>query len=501
MRTRLLLPSLCVLLGSTLPAGAAGPADSVVKVTASVSYPNPVQPWAKGKATEVTGTGVVIDGKKVLTSAHLVMYATEVHVQSRPGGDKIEAKVAGLGTDVDLAVLSVKDDKFFEKKPPLARAKNLPKAQDAVSVHGFPVGGSDLSVTKGVVSRIDHGAYFGLTTGVLVQVSAAINPGNSGGPAVVDNKMIGIVCSRLSDAEGIGYVMPNEEIDGFLARLKDGRYEPKPMEAAGTDFQRLENPALRGFLKLDDKTRGILVHPPERRDAGYPLKESDILTKIGPHEVNNDGMVRLDNDARVPFLALIPKLARGNGVPVTVLRGGKEVTTSLPVTTRDNRLIRDYEGEKPSYFIHGPFVFSPVKGDAITLYGRLNPIVYDSNNPMMTRRGDRVQFPGEELVVVTRPMFDHKIAKGYIDPVGRVVKDVNGVKIKNLSHLVETLRDATDTYLKFRFADEGSDVLVFDRKEMDKVTEEIMEENGIAPTRRGSEDVLKTWNKGAAPRR
>jgi S1-C subfamily serine protease len=455
-----------VLLAAAPPAGAAGPTDSVVKVIASLSYPNPLQPWSKGKAVEVTGTGVVIEGRRILTNAHLVMSATEVHVQPRPGGDKVEAQVAGLGTDVDLAVLTVKEEKFFEKRPALARARQLPRMQDGVAVHGFPVGGTELSVTRGVVSRIDHGILYGLTPGKLIQVSAAINPGNSGGPAVVDNKMIGVVCSRLNEAEGIGYVIPNEEIGGFLARLKGGRYEPKPMEATGTDFQRLENPALRGLLKLADKTRGLLVRPPARRGADYPLREFDVLTRIGPFDVNDDGMVRLEDDSRVPFLTVLPRVARGGAVPLTVLREGKEVAVSLPVTTRDNRLIRDYEGEKPSYFIHGPLVFSPTKGDALPLYFRLNPALYDSNSPLITRRYDRVQFPGEELVVVTRPMFDHKIARGYGDPVGRVVAQVNGVRIKNLVHLVQTIRDSTDTYLTFRFADEGAEFLVFDRKEL-----------------------------------
>jgi S1-C subfamily serine protease len=498
MRTRRLFLTCCLLLASALRAGAAGPADSVVKVIASLSYPNPVQPWTRGKAVEVTGTGVVIEGRKILTNAHLVMYATEVHVQPRAGGDKFEAKVAGLGTDIDLAVLTVKEEKFLEKRPALARARQLPKPQDSVAVHGFPIGGTELSVTKGVVSRIDHGILYGLTPGMLIQVSAAINPGNSGGPAVVEDKMIGVVCSRLSEAEGIGYVIPNEEIDGFLARLTDGRYEPKPMEATGTEFQRLENPALRGLLKLDEKTRGVLVRLPERRGADCPFQEFDVLTRIGTYEINNDGMVRLENDTRIPFLTLVPRLARGRAVPLTVLRGGKEVAVALPVTTRDNRLIRDFEGEKPSYFIHGPLVFSPVKGDALSLYFRLNPALYSTNSPLVTRRFDRAQFPGEELVVVTRPMFDHKIARGYDDPVGRVVKQVNGVRIKNLVHLVETIRDSTDTHLSFRFADEGSEILVFDRKEMNRVTEEILEENGIAPTRRGSEEALKAWNRGAA---
>jgi hypothetical protein len=129
------------------------------------------------------------------------------------------------------------------------------------------------------------------------------------------------------------------------------------------------------------------------------------------------------------------------------------------------------------------------------LYARLNPTLFAARSPLVTRGLDQVRFPDEELVVGTAPMLGHKIAKGYADPVGMVVQEVNGVKIKNLRHLVETLRDCTDEYLVFHFADEGSEVLVFDRKEMSKATAEVLEDNGIAPSRRGSADMLKTWNE------
>ena len=128
----------------------------------------------------------------------------------------------------------------------------------------------------------------------------------------------------------------------------------------------------------------------------------------------------------------------------------------------------------------------------------MNPGLYTYGSPLIARRFDRVGFPGEELVVVTAPMFTHKITKGYGDPVGRVVKEVNGARIKNLRHLVETLRDCTDEYLTFRFADEWGDVLVFDRAEMDRATEEILEDNGIAASRRGSDDLLRVWKQKTA---
>src|SRR5262249_28052270 len=182
-------------------------------------------------------------------------------------------------------------------------------------------------------------------------------------------------------------------------------------------------------------------------------------------------------------------LASKGTVPITVIRDGKRLELKLPVTTKPNRLIREFEGEQPSYFIHGPLAFSPVRADVIPYYGRLRPSIYYNNSPMITRRDDRQAFEGEELVVVTCPMFEHKIARGYQDPVGQVLEAVNDVKVKNLPHLVEILRDSKDDFLKFSFADSWSEVMVFRREEMAKVTEEILEENGIASSKRGSADV------------
>ncbi len=63
-----------------------------------------------------------------------------------------------------------------------------------------------------------------MTEGLRIQVDAAINPGNSGGPAVVDGRMIGLVFSRLQQADNIGYLIPMEEIELFLEDIRDGRY-------------------------------------------------------------------------------------------------------------------------------------------------------------------------------------------------------------------------------------------------------------------------------------
>jgi S1-C subfamily serine protease len=496
MKTSLVLGLTTLLAAPPVPPAAppAAPADSVVKVTASVRYPDPTRPWARPRAVEVAGTGVVIAGNKVLTNSHLVRYATEVHVQSRRGGDKFEATVEVAGHDVDLAVLTVRDKKFFHKRPPLARAGKMPNARDSVEVYGFPIGGDEMSVTKGVVSRVGFGPDH---AGLVLQVSAAINPGNSGGPAVVDGKMVGLVYSRLRDAENIGYVIPNEEIDLFLKAIKGGRYEGRLMESTSTQYQPLENEALRALLKLDRRTQGVLAVLPGGPEEGNPLRDLDVVTHIAGHALDNQGKVRLPNGLRVDFLGLVPRLARGKAVELSVLRQGKRLRVSVPVTNGDAQLVRASRGEPPSYFIHGPLAFASVKQEAVSTYLRLSPL---GKTPLLSRGGDKARFPGEELVVVTAPMFEHKVAKGYRDPAGQVLERVNGHKVKNLRHLVELVRDSKEEFLTFRFAEEGAEVLVFRRMEMNKATEDVLEDAGIAPSRRGSKDMLRVWNNGRPPR-
>lgn len=69
----------------------------------------------------------------------------------------------------------------------------------------FLVGGDNISVTKGVVSRVEPTQYVHSATQLLaIQIDAAINPGNSGGPAIMGDKVAGVAFQNLSNAENIG---------------------------------------------------------------------------------------------------------------------------------------------------------------------------------------------------------------------------------------------------------------------------------------------------------
>ena len=468
-----------------------GVENSVVKVFSTMRYPDVFRPWTKQAPTEITGSGVVIEGKRILTNAHVVLYASQIQVQANQAGDKLSATVVAVAPGIDLAVLKLDDESFFDTHVPLARAGKLPEIKEAVMAYGFPTGGTSLSITKGIVSRIEFNAYNFPVWGLRIQIDAAINPGNSGGPAVVGDKMIGLAFSHLDKAQNIGYIIPNEEIDLFLNDITDGRYDGKPMLFDET--QKMQNPTLRSYLKLPKGTTGIIVHEPFSAQPDYPLRAWDVITKIGETEIDDEGMIKINHNLRVRFEYLVQKLAQAGKIPLTLVREGKELKVDLPVSPKRPMLIPDLQGDYPPYFVWGPMVFSFASTQFL---GGINRDSYDmvafSGNPLITRRGNSPAFADEQLVVVSSPFFPHKLAKGYWPPLGWVVRKINGIAVKNLPHLVELLRDATGDFVVIGFVGRGMETLLFLRTEAVAATEEILNDNGIRA--QGSPELMTIWN-------
>jgi uncharacterized radical SAM superfamily Fe-S cluster-containing enzyme len=75
--------------------------------------------------------------------------------------------------------------------------------------------------------------------------------------------------------------------------------------------------------------------------------------------------------------------------------------------------------------------------------------------------------------------------------MGHILKAVNGITIKNLRHLVETLHAANGEFIVFSFEGRGEETLVFPRAKMLDITEGILGDNGIRE--QGSKDLMDAW--------
>lgn len=468
--------------------------NSVVKIFSTARGPDQLRPWSKQSPREASGSGVVIEGKRILTNAHVVAYASQIQVQGNQSGEKIAATVESISPAMDLAVLKLEDESFFDTRPALPRATVLPAIKDAVLTYGFPTGGASLAITKGIVSRIEFTSYGFPASGLRIQIDAAINPGNSGGPALSGDKMIGLAFSRLGGGDNIGYIIPTEEIELFLKDVADGRYDGKPLMF--DELQPLQNPALRAYLKLDRTVSGILVTKPDNAAADYPLKAWDVITKIGDTSIDDEGMIKLGDNLRVRFSYLIQTLARNGKVALTVVRHGQPVPIELPVPNTRTMLIASLDNEYPPYFAYGPLVFSIPSTQLLGVSSSGATSVFNAwarnGSPLVTRRSDRPAFEGEQLVMVSAPLLPHKLGRGYSNPVMRVVQSVNGVTVKNLSHLVELLRDNREEFIVFKFFGREADSIVLARSEVAAATEDLLNDNGIRA--QGSASLLEIWN-------
>ena len=384
---------------------------SVVKIFGNIRQPDPFRPWTKGSPHDVTGSGVVIAGKRILTNAHVVNHASQVFVQPDKSSEKLAAKVEAMAPGIDLAVLKLDDESFFDAHPALPVDSKIPLLQQTIFAYGYPEGGTELSITRGIVSRVEFAEYYLLTEGLRIQVDAAINPGNSGGPAVSNGKLIGIAFSKLQRSDNIGYIIPMEEIDLFLTDIRDGHYDGKPV--LDINVQNLENEALRAKYKLDKKATGVLIRRIRNRDSSYSLHVGDIITKISDRPIDNAGMVSVEGDRMIKFQYLIQRSAHENRLPLSIFRDSKEAKLDIPVKPIADSLFLHLSQVPVPYFVFGPLVFSEASSDYVlymtaygnstkdagstTGYGFLS-MLYTAN-PLFVRYGDRPAFPDERIAI------------------------------------------------------------------------------------------------------
>ncbi|MGD8886329.1 MAG: serine protease, partial [Gammaproteobacteria bacterium] len=231
--------------------------SSIVKVMATHNHPDYQSPWQRKGINSVTGSGVIIGQQRILTNAHVVADQTLVEVQREGYGNTYTADVEFVCHSCDLAILTIDDESFFKDAVAL-EIDGLPELQSRVAVYGFPTGGETISITEGIVSRIEVDYYVHSSDRyLLAQVDAAINPGNSGGPVISNGKIVGIAMQALEQAENIGYIVPAPVINHFLDDVKDGQFDGFP--ELDIYVQLLENKALRQSLNLPKNSGGLLV--------------------------------------------------------------------------------------------------------------------------------------------------------------------------------------------------------------------------------------------------
>uniref|UniRef100_M1C7Y3 Serine endopeptidase degp2 n=4 Tax=Solanum tuberosum TaxID=4113 RepID=M1C7Y3_SOLTU len=424
----------------------------------------------------------MIGDGKLLTNAHCVEHDTQVKVKKRGDDTKYVAKVLARGVACDIALLSVESKEFWEGAEPLSFGR-LPRLQDAVTVVGYPLGGDTISVTKGVVSRIEVTSYAHGSSELLgIQIDAAINPGNSGGPAFNDvGDCIGVAFQvyRSDDAENIGYVIPTTVVSHFLEDYeKNGKYCGFP--CLGVLLQKLENPALRACLKVPSN-EGVLVRKVEpTSDISNVVKEGDVIVSFDGVHVGCEGTVPFRSSERIAFRYLISQKFTGDSVELGIIRAGEFMKVQAVLKPRVHLVPYHIEGGQPSYLIVAGLVFTPLS----------EPLIEEEEDSiglkLLTKaRYSLAKFEGEQIVVLSQ-VLANEVNIGYEDMSNEQVLKMNGTRIKNIHHLAHLVDSSKGKYLVFEFED--NILVVLEREEAMSASASILKDYGIPAER--SSDLL-----------
>jgi len=460
---------------------------SMVKIYTTYTRPNYHNPWNTETPKLISGSGCIIKGNRILTNAHVVSDQTFIQVRKYGQSEKYKAKVLALSHEVDLALLTVEEKKFFKEVKPLALGE-LPLAQEEVVVYGFPEGGDSLSLTKGVISRIEHQVYAHSAIKFLsIQIDAAINCGNSGGPVLNDDKIIGVAMQSLSDSENIGYIVPTPIIDHFLKDLEDGQYDGFPK--VGIITQSMENEDLRNMYRLKKSDSGILV---SSVIVGSPaegiIRLGDVITSIEGHDIANDGTVEFRHNARTNYSYFIQKHQIGKKASLKIIRDGKEqeVQITLDASTNNLRLVPLYRYDiLPTYYIYSGLVFSLLTLDYLEIWGEWT--LYAPDDLVMLLHDGRPSVKGEEVINMIK-VLPHDVNNGYHDMADCIITEVNGKKVHNLKELIHIV--GNDTERKFiKFKTKKDKYIVLDREKAAKAHAEILEIYGVPADRSFDLDI------------
>ena len=437
----------------------AGVLESVVKVFTVADAPDYSQPWQTSGPEHSSGSGAIVKtarGLRVLTNAHVVENHVFVGVQ-RSGGSKVVAEVEGVGHECDLALLKAPQE-FFAGADPL-RYGALPKLGDRVTVMGFPIGGDRLSVTEGVVSRIEVSAYAQTERPLLaIQLDAAINSGNSGGPIFKDERLVGVAFQSLEEGENISYAIAGPIVEHFLKDVDDGIFQGFP--DLGVGWQALESPSHRECLSLPDQKHGVLITAVAYQGSAWKVLEpGDVLLDVAGVAVACDGTVPLRRGEPVDLSYVITRHHVGETVEVTVFRRGKSRKLKLPLKRPVRLVPEDRYDVRPTYFVYGGLVFVPLTRDYLKGWGE--NWWHEAPHELLSLHERGV--PTRELseVVLISKVLAHRANQGYHGLENAVVAKVDGQTVASMSGLVVALSSGKSKYVRIEL--EGGREIVLAR--------------------------------------
>jgi S1-C subfamily serine protease len=463
-------PAQAVIPVPVTPPKPNGPVQkSLVRITSTEVSPDYKAPWNAGSLARGIGAGFVIEGNRIMTNAHVVSNSRYLTVERDGDPNKYPARVLFVGHDCDLALITVDAPNFYKNMVPL-KFGGIPELESTVSAYGYPIGGERMSVTTGIVSRIDFQLYThsSIDQHLAVQISAQINPGNSGGPVMQNAKVIGVAFQGYSGdvAQGVAYMVPTPVIRRFLKDVEDGHYNGYVDLAI--QYTKLQNPAQRRFLGLKDDDRGVLVGTVVAAGpCAKALRPGDVLLAIDDHPIASDASVELEGE-RVEMPEVVERKFKAEKVKLDIWRDKQPLSVSVQLDTVPVYLVQAHRYDVRSrYVLYGGLLFQPLSLDLVEAYQPTDLRIRHFFDFYVL---EQIYLEHPDVIILTNILPDP--INTYLAPYrGGIVDEINGRKVRTLDDLAKMLAEPADRFVVNLIGD--GPPLVLDPRQVEAARERI----------------------------
>ena len=465
---------------------------SVFKIHTNASEPSMLEPWKVQGASASSGTGFYIGGGRILTNAHVVAHASFVTVQRDGDSRPVPARVKFIAHDCDLALLEPVEPALLNQVPALALG-SVPKLRSPVSTIGYPLGGEQLSITDGIVSRVSYQRYahHGSARHLLVQVDSAINPGNSGGPVVQGHLVVGVAFQSYTQAENTGYIIPTPVIRRFLRDVENDHYEGHPDDGLTTTNWAMLNPSTMAFHDLTADHGGVkIAHVASWAPTAKLLEPGDIILAIDGQPIGVDGKVNFEGE-RVDFRAIFDLKLMGDKASFRISRGGMIQTVVVPIEPAGRHVAPEHVfSHHTRYIVWGGLVFTSLSHSLVRSFGDR----WWRDAPLLLRyleyysRFEPDVAKSAEILVLAKRLPDAVNTYATANSFG-VVRAVGERPITRLEDLIAALETDTGEFAVIHFMG-SDDPLVLSRAAVKERNAVINKKYGVEPDRwlKGKED-------------
>lgn len=184
--------------------------DSATEVRRKAARQSSVRVRAVSCDGVATGSGFLLDDRRMVTNRHVIAGAYKVDVETWDGST-LSLRIVSSANIADLGIVTLAS----EVPSPATLAEDEAAPGDDVYAAGYPLGDAFTLTSGHVVDVVDNPGLG--NSGDTIRMNAEIHPGNSGGALLDNDGQVVAVVYAIEKATGLGLAIPVSRLKSVMA--------------------------------------------------------------------------------------------------------------------------------------------------------------------------------------------------------------------------------------------------------------------------------------------